>query len=113
MSARPGDNLQKLNSMWSPVKQTATCVVILFSIHFVLKAEKLLKRSGISHDVIPVPREISSDCGMAVEFSCLEKERVVDLLSSAGMRIAGLYRRDGKNSFQPVSPEQITANVVN
>ncbi|MBU0908671.1 MAG: DUF3343 domain-containing protein [Proteobacteria bacterium] len=99
--------------MWSPIQQTPTCVVILFSIHFVLKAEKFLKRNGISHDVIPVPREISSDCGMAVEFSCLEKERVLELLASADLRIAGLYRRDGKNSFKPISAEQITANVVN
>ena len=99
--------------MWSPVKQTPTCVVILFSIHFVLKAEKLLKRDGICHDVIPVPREISSDCGMAVEFPCLERERVLDLLSSADIRIAGLYYRDGKNSFQPISPENITVNAVN
>jgi hypothetical protein len=99
--------------MWAPVKQTPTCVVILFSIHFVLKAEKLFKSEGIGHDVIPVPREISSDCGMAVEFSCREKERVLDLLSSADIRIAGLYYRDGKNSFQPISPENITVNAVN
>jgi len=99
--------------MWSPVKQTPTCVVILFSIHYVLKAEKLLKRNGISHDVIPVPREISSDCGMAVEFPYLEQERVVGLLSSADIRIAGLYRRDGKDSFQPLFLDNITANAVN
>ena len=99
--------------MWPPVKQTPTCVVILFSIHFVLKAEKLLKKNGISHDVIPVPREISSDCGMAIEFPCLEQERVLALLTSADLRIAGLYMRDGKESFQPLSPEQMAANAVN
>lgn len=113
MSYGLGDNRQKLNNMWSPLQQTPTCVVILFSIHFVLKAEKLLKRNGISHDVIPVPREISSDCGMAVEFSCLEKERVLELLASADLRIAGLYSRNGKNSFQPISAGHLAVNALN
>ncbi|MEW6519128.1 MAG: DUF3343 domain-containing protein [Thermodesulfobacteriota bacterium] len=99
--------------MWSPIQQTPTCVVILFSIHFVLKAEKLLKANGISHDVIPVPREISSDCGMAVEFPCLAKERVLELLSSAGLRIAGLYSREGRDSFHAICPEKLTAGIVN
>lgn len=99
--------------MWSPIQPTPTCVVILFSIHFVLKAEKLLKRNGISHDVIPVPREISSDCGMAVEFPCLESEKVLELLATAGLRLAGLYMRVGKDSFQPISPERLAVNAVN
>jgi hypothetical protein len=76
-----------------------TCVVILFSIHFVLKAEKLFKQHGISHDVIPVPRAISSDCGMAVEFPCADKEQVAELLATACIRVAGLYRREGESSF--------------
>jgi hypothetical protein len=89
--------------MWPPQHHSPTCVVILFSIHFVLKAEKLFKKQGISHDVIPVPREISSDCGMAVEFSCREIEKVSELLDAADIRIAGLYRRDGRDSFQVIS----------
>jgi hypothetical protein len=76
-----------------------TCVVILFSIHFVLKAEKLFKSHGVSHDVIPVPRAISSDCGMAVEFPCAAKDQVATLLDGAGIRVAGLYRREGENTF--------------
>lgn len=84
------------------MQQKPTCVVILFSIHFVLKAEKILKKNNISHDVIPVPREISSDCGMAVEFACHDKDRVADLLMSDGLRIAGIYARDGRDSFRTI-----------
>ena len=85
--------------MPSPFLHEPTCVVILFSIHFVLKAEKLLKKESITHDVIPVPREISSDCGMAVEFLCRDQERVMALLRSASIRIAGLYGREGEGVF--------------
>lgn|GEM_PF-628581 len=113
MSYGLGHHQQKLKNMWSPIQPTPTCVVILFSIHFVLKAEKLLKKNGIGHDVIPVPREISSDCGMAVEFPCLESEKVLELLAAAGLRLAGLYMRVGKDSFQPISAGHLAVNAVN
>jgi len=32
-----------------------------------MRAEKILKGKGIKVDLIPVPREINSDCGVAVE----------------------------------------------
>ena len=83
----------------NPQFNNPACVVILFSIHFVLKAEKLFKQHGISHDVIPVPRAISSDCGMAVEFPCAAKGKVAELLAAADIRVAGLYRREGENTF--------------
>ncbi len=36
------------------------------SIHTVLKAEKLLKSHAVSHTIVPVPKAISSNCGVAV-----------------------------------------------
>jgi hypothetical protein len=107
---RPGVSIRNPQSeirnpretMIAPDRQFPTCVVILFSIHFVLKAEKLFKQYGVSHDVIPVPRAISSDCGMAVEFPCADKDRATALLAAADIRIAGLYRREG-NSFYTVA----------
>jgi len=42
-------------------------VVFLFpSVSYALKAEKILKAAGISHKLIPVPRHISSDCGVCL-----------------------------------------------
>lgn len=44
--------------------------VILFeSVSSALLAEKILKRQAIDHKVIPVPRHISSDCGVCIRFS--------------------------------------------
>lgn len=80
-----------------------SCVVILFSIHFVLKAENLCKKSAIAHDIIPVPREISSDCGMALEFSQADQEKVLNLLRRASLPIAGLYLRCNEKKFRPLT----------
>ena len=42
-------------------------VVFLFpSVSHVLKAEKILKEKGVVHKLIPVPRHISSDCGVCL-----------------------------------------------
>ncbi len=43
-------------------------VFILFhTIHDVLRMEKTLKKQGIRHELVPVPRNLSSDCGMCIK----------------------------------------------
>jgi hypothetical protein len=45
-------------------------VVFLFpSVSHALKAEKILKAAGIAHKLIPVPRHISSDCGVCLRIT--------------------------------------------
>ena len=47
--------------------ETEPFIVFLFSsISHTLKAEKILKELGIVHKLIPVPRHISSDCGVCI-----------------------------------------------
>ncbi len=42
-------------------------IIVLFrSVHHVLKAEKILKKEGVPHKIIPVPKSISSECGVCV-----------------------------------------------
>ncbi len=41
-------------------------LVTFFSTHHALKAEKILKKELAEIDLIPTPREISSECGFSV-----------------------------------------------
>ena len=75
----------------NPSKTDPRCAAVLEAIHYVIKGEKILKGAGLSIDVIPVPREISSDCGMALEFSCQDRGRVEQLLVDEGVTIVGIY----------------------
>ena len=68
-----------------------TCVGIFSSIHFVLKAEKLLKKTGLAVETIPVPRKISSDCGIAISFSAGDVSKVKELLEEKKVRLQGIY----------------------
>lgn len=57
-------------------------VIALFdSTSAVLFAEGLLKEAGILYAVIPVPRHLSSDCGVCLRFPRDEHERVESLLA--------------------------------
>jgi len=51
-------------------------VALFHSTSGALMAEKLFKREGIAHKIIPVPRHISSDCGVSLRFFASERERV-------------------------------------
>ncbi|MDD5723485.1 MAG: DUF3343 domain-containing protein [Syntrophales bacterium] len=56
--------------------ETPFCVVLFDSTSEALLAEKLFKKAGIPHKVIPVPRHISSDCGVCIRFSDPDTQRV-------------------------------------
>ncbi len=69
--------------------------VFLFeSVHRVMKAEKLLKGKGIKIDLIPVPREISSDCGVAIELSAESEEKALLILRENRISVVECYTRD-------------------
>jgi hypothetical protein len=56
--------------------------VILFdSVHHALRSEKILKEAGIPHKLIPVPRHISSDCGICLRFTPDLRIRIEDALT--------------------------------
>jgi hypothetical protein len=42
------------------------CILLFASIHDVMAAERALVRAGIWCDMAPTPRQLSSDCGMAL-----------------------------------------------
>jgi len=59
------------------------CVALFQSVSHAIKAEKTLKEAGIPHKVIPVPRIISSDCGVCLRFLREQKEAIIEALDSA------------------------------
>ncbi|NWF54363.1 MAG: DUF3343 domain-containing protein [Syntrophaceae bacterium] len=71
--------------------------VLLFpSVHFVIQAEKLIKSRGFPIKVIPVPRELSSDCGVCLRINWEEREKITTLLNQAGVKIEGMHLLGGE-----------------
>ncbi len=66
--------------------------VILFdSTAHALRAEKVLEREGMRFKLIPTPRQLSADCGLALRFAPAERERVVALLEREGVPFNGVH----------------------
>jgi hypothetical protein len=57
-------------------QNTAYCVVLFHSTSGALRAERLLKKEGVAFKIIPVPRHLSSDCGVCIRFSSQDEALV-------------------------------------
>ena len=75
----------------------ADLVAIFHSVHRVMKAEKLLKLAGLDILLIPVPRQLSSDCGLAIRYAPEIQSAVEALLTREGLLPAEIYRRQRGN----------------
>jgi len=71
-------------------------VAIFHSIHRVMKAEKILKQAQMSILLIPVPRQLTSDCGLAIRFEASLRGEVEATLAAAGLEIQELHQRQAK-----------------
>jgi len=76
------------------------CVFLFSSIHHVMRAEKLLKGKGIKIDLVPVPREISSDCGVAIELSVDSEKEAFHFLEENKVSILECYARSPGGRFE-------------
>jgi len=66
--------------------------MLLFpSINHVLKAEKLLAERDVPNKLIPVPRSISSNCGVCIRIFRKNREEAVSILSLTGMEMPEMH----------------------
>ncbi|MHB9033006.1 MAG: DUF3343 domain-containing protein [Anaerolineae bacterium] len=71
-------------------------VVLVATTSAALKAEKIMREAGYKEQLIPTPREYSSDCGLAIRFIWLQHEEVAKLLQDSGIEIAGVHLLEEK-----------------
>jgi hypothetical protein len=62
-------------------------VILVYATSHALKAEKLLAEIGIRGKLIPVPRHLSSDCGMCLCIDRSAMEIARELLRNAGLEL--------------------------
>lgn len=79
------------------------CVVLYRSIHDVLCAERALLASRLWHDLVPVPKELSADCGMAVELERGALEAALETLRARCRPWTQVYLRDQEGAHAPIS----------
>lgn len=69
-------------------------VILFHTTSSVLRAEKLLIAAGMTVKLIPTPRELSSDCGIALRFDWDRRDRIVAVLEEARVAMAAVHPLD-------------------
>lgn len=77
-------------------------VAIFHSIHKVMKAETCLKLKRAAILLIPAPRELGSDCGLAIRYAGADAAEVEAILAEAGLLPKEVFRRE-KSGFVSVA----------
>jgi len=79
-------------------------LVLLFpSVHHVLRAERMLLDAGVEVRTKPVPRQLSSDCGICLFVSGTSLQDILALLAEAS-RPEAVYRMRKPGSFEHLWP---------
>jgi hypothetical protein len=71
-------------------------VAIFNSIHRVMQAEKLLKERRLPILLIPAPRTLKSDCGLALRYAASDRPRVECALAEERVMPEEIYLKKGE-----------------
>jgi hypothetical protein len=67
-------------------------VVSFFASEHAMRAERLLQRAGVPARLVPGPREVSPNCGVAVAFVWENEPEVERALTDAKVRFEAIHR---------------------
>ncbi len=62
--------------------------------HKVIKDERILRGHGLEVEVIPTPKEISSECGMSLLVEEGKFQEAQQVLKNEGVEVVGVYEWD-------------------
>ncbi len=66
-------------------------IILFHTTSSAMRTEKMLVKEGFAVKLIPTPRELSSDCGVALRFDWAQREPIEKILGTAGTEIVGIY----------------------
>jgi hypothetical protein len=79
-------------------------LISFFASHHAIRAEAVLKRNGLAAQLIPGPKDLSPNCGVALRFEYGLRENVLALLAAKSVKIDGVHfyrpRTDDWSLFQ-------------
>ncbi|MCG2821688.1 MAG: DUF3343 domain-containing protein [Candidatus Atribacteria bacterium] len=67
-------------------------VVIFYSTSAAIRAESLAKKDELIVKLIPVPRNLSSDCGICLRFNNEDKPKIEKILQDGKVEYENIYK---------------------
>ena len=71
--------------------QDGFSVILVLATSHAMRAEKVLAQADIPCKLIPVPRHLSSDCGVCVRVRRLDRKATVQALKAAQIEMEGVH----------------------
>lgn len=81
-----------MNEARPPQPDSSRYILLFESIHHVLEAETLFQQHSLWCDLVPVPRDLSADCGMALEFRAEDLGQVRALVNGNELQFRKAFR---------------------
>jgi len=104
-AAAPGPAAGAFDS--TVVTAPAEMVLVFASTTEVLNAEDRLEAGNFNFSLIPVPKEVNPNCGLALSFSEYLAPDIARTLAAAGLGPLAVYRRQG-GEYLPSAPGVFT-----
>lgn len=68
------------------------CITTFDTTHMALFFEKSCRNAGLKVKIVPVPREISSSCGLACTYPCEDEEKVISIVAEKSIEISAYHK---------------------
>jgi hypothetical protein len=66
-----------------------------------MRAARMLQKQGVTAMLVPVPRWLSADCGIALTFPAADAPQVRAVLADAGIEVSGYHQEPDGSSAPP------------
>jgi hypothetical protein len=71
-------------------------VILVFSSNtMILNAEDLLESKDLPFTLVPVPKEVNPNCGLAISFKEGDRDLIMPVLEAAALMPTAAWRRQG------------------
>ena len=77
-------------------------LAVFNSAHRVMKAENILKKCRLAILLIPAPRALSTDCGLAIRYDSEISDTVFQSLATEKLLPASIYRKESDTHYELV-----------
>jgi hypothetical protein len=84
------------------VIQNCQLFAVFNSAHRVMKAENILKKCGLAILLIPAPRALSTDCGLAIRYNIDLNDNVMQALTSEKLLPTIIYQKESDSVYEPI-----------
>lgn len=82
--------------------QNGQLLAVFNSAHRVMKAESVLKKRQLAILLIPAPRALSTDCGLAIRYESDISEAVFESLASVDLLPATIFRKVNDSYYEQI-----------